>query len=845
MQKTYRLVLLGCALLVSSVHSVVNLESIYSRAVKEQPAVTVNTVVKELSIRTEVVNGLAKTNLILELMPDNARQYVDNPGSITLGPGGRPVNSSQPTWQEKAHDSIEISLSMNFPEDFVAESLYLWIEGQKVAGQIQDRQLAREQYNEIVGRRMDPALLELWGNGYYNLRIFPAESRKSRKVEIVLHHTFDDDSAGLIQAALPFAYDTSRAYYYGDPGTIKKKPIGKVSYSVYVNDNTSYRVNIPGFANGTASISAPFKAVLQNVYTLSAGSIETVDPGGANSEFAWQGIDKLDGHATLGFATLIEKSTVDLQDEPVTRTIVFDIRNEYWNWGDYYNKRNEFLSNGSKAPSSTDQDIRVLQRAKKFAILCLKQYVADDQKFNLVFSGASATMLFDSPQKPTGDNLSKAYSAIVAAQATGDANLKEALKTALDQDGEGVVILISDLYEPYNYQKRILNSAKGGNSYEPTAAGVAYDEFFDSLKEMVSSSDVAFFSIEDDYRFSTIANAARGYRLASLRNDYYYYAYHIYDANGMQKKIPKLPDLFMGGYRYGISDMTVTTSSNSVGEIVYSYNSFYPMYYDDIMIARPMAKSSSLMPYPYWGEPSVMLYVAARAKGKSPLSGPYPFSISGTLGGLSFTKDITARPLADGGSASDVQWSFRKSEGLAQNGWHDNAARIKEIGKNYHIVTRQTSLLALEPWMKMWTDTNTTREQQNAGFNDAIAPQAAMTGGGGQSYALNDVSVSELIGMTPVDIVRASQDVSPIRSIVTAYGISIKLPVSLRNTDVHLSLFQVDGSRVASQVFASGSLRSDNLMWRLDTFNRLGDSFYILEIKSGDIHKRLKLPAIR
>ena len=67
------------------------------------------------------------------------------------------------------------------------------------------------QYEEIVNRRRDPCLVEFSGNGSYTVRIFPAESYNARKVELEFQHTLNDDSASLITATIPLAFDKRRS----------------------------------------------------------------------------------------------------------------------------------------------------------------------------------------------------------------------------------------------------------------------------------------------------------------------------------------------------------------------------------------------------------------------------------------------------------------------------------------------------------------------------------------------------------------------------------------------------------------------------------------------------------
>lgn len=53
-------------------------------------------------------------------------------------------------------------------------------------GSIEEKWKARNAYNTIVGKRVDPALLEMNGYNYYNLRIYPVPARGSRRITMTI-----------------------------------------------------------------------------------------------------------------------------------------------------------------------------------------------------------------------------------------------------------------------------------------------------------------------------------------------------------------------------------------------------------------------------------------------------------------------------------------------------------------------------------------------------------------------------------------------------------------------------------------------------------------------------------
>ncbi|MBP1657663.1 MAG: hypothetical protein H6Q31_2264 [Bacteroidetes bacterium] len=70
------------------------------------------------------------------------------------------------------------------PEGAQVHEMYLWINGQRVSYVVKKREEAVVKYQEIVSRIADPAILEQLGSNLFKLRIFPFESRGSRRIEI-------------------------------------------------------------------------------------------------------------------------------------------------------------------------------------------------------------------------------------------------------------------------------------------------------------------------------------------------------------------------------------------------------------------------------------------------------------------------------------------------------------------------------------------------------------------------------------------------------------------------------------------------------------------------------------
>ncbi|MDQ4075529.1 MAG: VWA domain-containing protein [Chloroflexota bacterium] len=70
------------------------------------------------------------------------------------------------------------------PSDAAIRDMDMTVDGKKLEGELMTAEQAREIYEEIVRRRMDPALLEWMGNGLFRTRIFPIPPGETRLIEL-------------------------------------------------------------------------------------------------------------------------------------------------------------------------------------------------------------------------------------------------------------------------------------------------------------------------------------------------------------------------------------------------------------------------------------------------------------------------------------------------------------------------------------------------------------------------------------------------------------------------------------------------------------------------------------
>src|SRR5438045_3433976 len=79
---------------------------------------------------------------------------------------------------------LAASVVLALAEDTTFSSFSLMIDGKPVEGKILEAQEARQQYEEIVRRMVDPGLLEYADYKTVRARIFPIPAHGTKKVEL-------------------------------------------------------------------------------------------------------------------------------------------------------------------------------------------------------------------------------------------------------------------------------------------------------------------------------------------------------------------------------------------------------------------------------------------------------------------------------------------------------------------------------------------------------------------------------------------------------------------------------------------------------------------------------------
>ncbi|MBC8446514.1 MAG: trypsin, partial [Chloroflexi bacterium] len=120
---------------------------------------------------------------------------------------------------------VEGTYIFPLPEEAAISEFSMWVDGEKLEGQVLDKDQARRIYEDIVRRRKDPALLEYVGRNAFQAQIFPIPSHGERRVELEYSQVLSMEG-GLVKYVYPL--NTER---------FSARPLEEVTISVEIHSN--------------------------------------------------------------------------------------------------------------------------------------------------------------------------------------------------------------------------------------------------------------------------------------------------------------------------------------------------------------------------------------------------------------------------------------------------------------------------------------------------------------------------------------------------------------------------------------------------------------------------------
>ncbi|UCH87461.1 MAG: VWA domain-containing protein, partial [Dehalococcoidia bacterium] len=121
--------------------------------------------------------------------------------------------------------TVEGTYLFPLPEEAAISEFVMWVDGERVEGEVLTREKARQIYDDIVRRRRDPALLEYAGRDLFQASIFPIPPGDERRIEIEYTEVLPAEG-GLIRYVYPLSTEQFSA-----------RPLEDVSVSVDITSN--------------------------------------------------------------------------------------------------------------------------------------------------------------------------------------------------------------------------------------------------------------------------------------------------------------------------------------------------------------------------------------------------------------------------------------------------------------------------------------------------------------------------------------------------------------------------------------------------------------------------------
>ncbi len=125
--------------------------------------------------------------------------------------------------------ALEGTYIFPMPENSAISNFAMWVNGERIDGKLYTKQEARRIYDDIVRRRLDPALLEYVGRDLFQASIFPIQPGDTRRVEIEYNQLLPVEN-GLVQYVYPLSTERFSA-----------KPLENVSVTVEIESKEAIK----------------------------------------------------------------------------------------------------------------------------------------------------------------------------------------------------------------------------------------------------------------------------------------------------------------------------------------------------------------------------------------------------------------------------------------------------------------------------------------------------------------------------------------------------------------------------------------------------------------------------
>ncbi|MFT6627066.1 MAG: Ca-activated chloride channel family protein [Flavobacteriales bacterium] len=344
---------------------------------------------------------------------------------------------------------LEATYYFPMPEGAVTTDFALWMNGERISGEVLPRDQARATYEGIVARMRDPGLLEYVDGTLFQARIFPIPANGRQRVEIEFASTLQQTGSTL-HYRYPLHDSAGTMGQFVIDGTLRSgNQIANV-YSPYHDVETlpqrdgSVRVSMEQMR---ATAESDFELFINLTGEDLGFSLVTWEPGGGD-----------DGYFMLTLAASPELRELEVLPKQVT-----------------------FVVDTSGSMSGVK-----IRQAREMLEHCVRNLNPQDT-FQLIGFSGGVRAAFDEPMMATRQNVNAGLEFIEQLSARGNTNISDALARALQDpsapDRPHAIIFVTDGL--------------------PTAGDTSVEGILSSATQGISDGDRRIFSFGVGYDVNT------------------------------------------------------------------------------------------------------------------------------------------------------------------------------------------------------------------------------------------------------------------------------------------------------------------------------------------------------
>lgn len=278
------------------------------------------------------------------------------------------------------------------PKDVVVKAFSMFIDGKEVKAELLDAKKAREIYEDIVRRFLDPALLEYSEQGLARMRVFPIQPQSEVRIKLSYQHFLPEDSRTVVYE-LPFSHHRQKVKEAAMRVRIQSadplKAIYSPTHSIDITRKGELEATV-GMELEDSVLGPSFQLFFQTARDLLDASLLTFS----------------DGSEARGFFSLNLSPGYADQTAIAEKDVIFLVD-----------------ASGSMAGDKMVQARKALQ-------FCIQQLGTGDG-FNIVRFSTEASRLFDKVVAVNESNRTKALDYAGKMEAIGGTNVEEAFQLAL------------------------------------------------------------------------------------------------------------------------------------------------------------------------------------------------------------------------------------------------------------------------------------------------------------------------------------------------------------------------------------------------------------------------------